>query len=153
MKQCPALPSSLPAPLILDVHDAYWVTPPCYPTPDIWLRRFLAARRRRRYPALLAKASAVIAHAQGVADAIKPFIHDECQLEIVPYALPGELCLESAQSTITTLEERGAIVVFSGRDYLRKGLPTLLSRSEERRVGKECRSRWSPDHLKKKKHK
>src|SRR5690348_18311479 len=26
-------------------------------------------------------------------------------------------------------------------------------RSEERRVGKECRSRWSPDHLKKKKKK
>src|SRR5579859_8290608 len=25
------------------------------------------------------------------------------------------------------------------------------SRSEERRVGKECRSRWSPDHKKKKK--
>ena len=23
---------------------------------------------------------------------------------------------------------------------------TLRSRSEERRVGKECRSRWSPDH-------
>src|SRR5437763_16716848 len=27
---------------------------------------------------------------------------------------------------------------------------TSLRRSEERRVGKECRSRWSPDHLKKK---
>src|SRR2546430_16794691 len=26
-----------------------------------------------------------------------------------------------------------------------------IARSEERRVGKECRSRWSPDHLKKKK--
>src|SRR5256885_17061678 len=26
-------------------------------------------------------------------------------------------------------------------------------RSEERRVGEECRSRWSPDHLKKKKRK
>src|SRR2546422_7261722 len=26
-----------------------------------------------------------------------------------------------------------------------------IRRSEERRVGKECRSRWSPDHLKKKK--
>src|SRR2546430_13554431 len=24
--------------------------------------------------------------------------------------------------------------------------PTLRQRSEERRVGKECRSRWSPDH-------
>src|SRR5256885_8950563 len=28
-----------------------------------------------------------------------------------------------------------------------------VGRSEERRVGKECRSRWSPDHLKKKKKK
>src|SRR2546430_14510215 len=27
----------------------------------------------------------------------------------------------------------------------------MRSRSEERRVGKECRSRWSPYHLKKKK--
>src|SRR5205823_9984783 len=24
--------------------------------------------------------------------------------------------------------------------------PSILNRSEERRVGKECRSRWSPDH-------
>src|SRR5437763_10496285 len=29
--------------------------------------------------------------------------------------------------------------------------PLPCDRSEERRVGKECRSRWSPDHLKKKK--
>src|SRR4051812_49443609 len=27
----------------------------------------------------------------------------------------------------------------------------ITTRSEERRVGKECRSRWAPDHLKKKK--
>src|SRR2546428_10157808 len=26
------------------------------------------------------------------------------------------------------------------------GFGNLVSRSEERRVGKECRSRWSPDH-------
>src|SRR5256885_15414670 len=31
------------------------------------------------------------------------------------------------------------------------GTVLLPERSEERRVGKECRSRWSPDHLKKKK--
>src|SRR5690554_8134460 len=30
------------------------------------------------------------------------------------------------------------------------GAGTLVTRSEERRVGKECRSRWSPDHLRKK---
>src|SRR2546422_11652682 len=29
--------------------------------------------------------------------------------------------------------------------------PTAMTRSEERRVGKECRSRWSPYHEKKKK--
>src|SRR6266850_4961288 len=31
--------------------------------------------------------------------------------------------------------------------------PGAAIRSEERRVGKECRSRWSPDHEKKKKKK
>src|SRR6267142_4484474 len=42
----------------------------------------------------------------------------------------------------------------------RSGIPTAhrrrsstRPRSEERRVGKECRSRWSPDHEKKKKKK
>ena len=29
---------------------------------------------------------------------------------------------------------------------LQAELPELLTRSEERRVGKECRSRWSPYH-------
>ena len=29
---------------------------------------------------------------------------------------------------------------------LREALPTSGKRSEERRVGKECRSRWSPYH-------
>ena len=39
------------------------------------------------------------------------------------------------------------------RDLFEKAIPTVFSeppvdvtRSEERRVGKECRSRWSPDH-------
>src|SRR5256884_6113670 len=31
--------------------------------------------------------------------------------------------------------------------FLRAGVPAaLLIRSEERRVGEECRSRWAPDH-------
>src|ERR1035438_10633921 len=39
------------------------------------------------------------------------------------------------------------------RDGLcRGGRSARVKRSEERRVGKECRSRWSPDHLKKKTH-
>src|SRR5690349_25175434 len=42
--------------------------------------------------------------------------------------------------------KRGRHHGFSRRSHLR---PTLI-RSEERRVGKECRSRWSPYHSKKK---
>src|SRR2546430_17138586 len=38
-------------------------------------------------------------------------------------------------------------VIFGGR---RNTTPKVKVRSEERRVGKECRSRWSPYHLKKK---
>ena len=30
--------------------------------------------------------------------------------------------------------------------YLHEGHKSLIDRSEERRVGKECRSRWSPYH-------
>src|SRR3712207_1877729 len=33
-----------------------------------------------------------------------------------------------------------------GFDYLRDNIATSTNRSEERRVGKECRSRWSPYH-------
>ena len=31
-------------------------------------------------------------------------------------------------------------------DTLSRDLAALMNRSEERRVGKECRSRWSPYH-------
>src|SRR5205085_11280170 len=42
--------------------------------------------------------------------------------------------------------------VWFALSLLRFRLPSRLPmRSEERRVGKECRSRWSPYHLKKKK--
>src|SRR5438874_13572131 len=43
------------------------------------------------------------------------------------------------------------ILLKSVRSFFRFLPPTL--RSEERRVGKECRSRWLPDHEKKKRKK
>src|SRR3712207_9420220 len=39
----------------------------------------------------------------------------------------------------------------SREDRRRRPQRRRAARSEERRVGKECRSRWSPSHLKKKK--
>src|SRR5215467_4817802 len=40
----------------------------------------------------------------------------------------------------------GAITIEKEQRTLTGLLTSLLSRSEERRVGKECRSRWSPYH-------
>ena len=34
----------------------------------------------------------------------------------------------------------------AGKDAFMLGINAVRSRSEERRVGKECRSRWSPYH-------
>src|SRR3712207_2250052 len=44
------------------------------------------------------------------------------------------------------LAHKGDIVVDDGIINEKKKLPSFKERSEERRVGKECRSRWSPYH-------
>ena len=38
------------------------------------------------------------------------------------------------------------VTSFYAMDYLQIRQPRMIHRSEERRVGKECRSRWSPYH-------
>src|SRR2546426_6993872 len=58
----------------------------------------------------------------------------------------------SSQPTDSTVSCAGGSPTGSSRPST--GVPTATcgsARSEERRVGKECRSRWSPYHLKKKK--
>ena len=40
----------------------------------------------------------------------------------------------------------GAVFVIIGMLFFSMGAEMSMSRSEERRVGKECRSRWSPYH-------
>ena len=54
---------------------------------------------------------------------------------------------ERAQETVFAIGRSGA---FSYKDafgsYWKRDLLNVLCRSEERRVGKECRSRWSPYH-------
>ena len=57
---------------------------------------------------------------------------------LIPNALGGII-------VTMTLSIPGAIFTESFLSYLGLGVTQLL-RSEERRVGKECRSRWSPYH-------
>ena len=54
----------------------------------------------------------------------------------------GKTERESARLTVSMAEEQGYRNL---RELVQKGEP-LTARSEERRVGKECRSRWSPYH-------
>src|SRR5438874_12727133 len=48
-------------------------------------------------------------------------------------------------------EQHGRRQVIDALSLLHFASPQSVARSEERRVGKECRSRWSPYHLKKNK--
>ena len=74
---------------------------------------------------------------------------------IAPAHLEGFGSLDMVRKTKLEIVDYVNTVVVNGVDpYLRPVLPELLSddrfsvitRSEERRVGKECRSRWSPYH-------
>ena len=42
------------------------------------------------------------------------------------------------------VKAKDQVIVIAGKDKGKKG--AVVTRSEERRVGKECRSRWSPYH-------
>src|SRR5687768_18380674 len=59
------------------------------------------------------------------------------------------------EETRKRLEGQARLLAVDGGDWEseEEGPLGMSIRSEERRVGKECRSRWSPDHEKKKKEK
>ena len=59
-------------------------------------------------------------------------------------AHPGAI---ASIGTVDVSGDQGGRVVLLGEDIaLPEGLIDISGRSEERRVGKECRSRWSPYH-------
>ena len=51
-----------------------------------------------------------------------------------------------ALAVISGLSEKRFNVEASGQGNSSSGITKATTRSEERRVGKECRSRWSPYH-------
>ena len=66
--------------------------------------------------------------------------------ELIAWIIGWDLVLEYtvAATTVSISWSRYLVVFLEGLDI---HLPqALTARSEERRVGKECRSRWSPYH-------
>jgi len=64
-------------------------------------------------------------------------------------ALLGVIAGPASANTITatpTVTGAGTVTAAGGYTCLLRAYADLQQRSEERRVGKECRSRWSPYH-------
>ena len=55
-------------------------------------------------------------------------------------------CLEKNYELTNNFDEADTIVMLGGCCCSDENIYATLMRSEERRVGKECRSRWSPYH-------
>ena len=58
----------------------------------------------------------------------------------------SELELDNALKNEKDLRSKYGDIVFESSDVQKNITLNELDRSEERRVGKECRSRWSPYH-------
>ena len=76
---------------------------------------------------------------------VSPVGYDGSIVEVesdISNGLPSIRIIGLDNKSIDESKERvRSAIVNSGLEY-----PTKSSRSEERRVGKECRSRWSPYH-------
>ena len=59
----------------------------------------------------------------------------------------GSKVVAGRYELIKKIGDGGMAVVYKANDrLLNRNVAIKLCRSEERRVGKECRSRWSPYH-------
>src|ERR1039458_8085726 len=91
-------------------------------------------------------AAAPVAAAAAAAGAAAPVAEAKTQFDIILVSVPAEKKI----SVIKAVREVKAGLGLAEAKALVEGAPKPVlegaNRSEERRVGKECRSRWSPYH-------
>src|SRR5690606_40110323 len=68
---------------------------------------------------------------------------DVCSSDLYAWALPAPILRHLSASTTLCGVQRATT---AQQESTGLSMQISCSRSEERRVGKECRSRWSPDH-------
>lgn len=111
----PALLPSIKSPLVVDVHDCYFIKgEQNFPSPDSLARKYFDAKRRVKYAPILDRADTVIVHSNYVASRL-----NRPNVRVVPYAV-------EPMTRGIAIDERPPRVIFAGRDYFRKGLPTLI---------------------------
>ncbi|UCD83234.1 MAG: glycosyltransferase family 4 protein [Deltaproteobacteria bacterium] len=106
----------LNCPLIVDIHDHYWVDFYPFFCPDLPLRFFLQKYRRVKYKRILKSTEAVIAHSKCVLEAIK-----HPRKFLVNYGIDSEAFKSSEYG-----DSSKDVILFVGRDYFRKGILTLF---------------------------
>src|SRR5574341_2292940 len=67
-------------------------------------------------------------------------------VEVGPYKLKAPITKQALEMTLGAASDRRNQLEELGGDAYQQRLRDGQTRSEERRVGKECRSRWSPYH-------
>src|SRR3546814_16416878 len=92
---------------------------------------------------------------------ISDWSSDVCSSDLEPTVALDKAAVAAVEAAIAAQRAGGGMVVVSTNapvalpDTAQLAMDDFAPRSEERRVGKECvstcRSRWSPDHSKKKK--
>src|SRR2546430_13946004 len=78
--------------------------------------------------------------------ALRELAHDFAKREIRPKEREYDEHSTHPAEVVTKAHELGLMNVHVPEAYGGLGLGAFEGRSEERRVGKECRSRWSPYH-------
>jgi|GEM_PF-789352 len=123
MKQLPRkFFKDMSLPVILDLHDTYWLEKVPYPCPDRWGRLWLARRRRKLYPNLISQASRIVVHSRFVFRTLRDWLPADqgAKLVQVPYAV---MIPDQIPRKVSTGNHR---IMFAGRDLFRKGFPTLV---------------------------
>src|SRR2546422_276583 len=119
-----------------------------------WVRRFvrfaglrhpseLGEAEVERFLSSLAEAG-VSATTQNQAASALRFLYEEVLRR--PFVRPGGMVHAKEPGRVPVVLTREEVRAVLGRIEGTTRLVALLLRSEERRVGKECRSRWSPYH-------
>ena len=109
-------------PVVMDVHDTYWMEEVGYPSPDRLVRKWLNRKRRKLYPVLLDNAARIVVHSHYVYKVLRQGFSGDHKDKViyVPYSITlPEVSSESANINSSR-------ILFAGRDFFRKGFPTLI---------------------------